>query len=381
MASAPASPEPAAARLAASTSWDAEADDTLVCLAVRRETHDVKTFVLAAPEPRRYAYAPGQFLTFAFEIGGETVPRCYTLSSAPTRPHAVSITVKRVPGGPVSNWLHDTLKPGDTVRALGPMGEFTCFAHPAPKYLLLSGGSGVTPMMAMARTFHDLGESRDVAFVHSARTPADIVFRGELETMARLDPAFRLHAICEADAPDEVWDGPKGRLSPEILREAVPDFLEREVFVCGPAPYMAAVRAMLSEADFDMARHHEESFDFGALPEADRAAAAQAEQALDAEGQDQPLAAPVTRTFRVEFAKTRRVLDCPEDSTVLDAARRAGIRLPSSCAKGLCGTCKSKVTSGTVAMAHAGGIRQREIDAGMALLCCSKPTSDLVVER
>ena len=375
MASAPAPREQAAARLAASTPWDAEADDTLVCLAVRQETHDVKTFVLAAPEHRRYAYAPGQFLTFAFEIGGETVHRCYTLSSAPTRPHAVSITVKRVPGGPVSNWLHDTLKPGDTVRALGPMGEFTCFAHPAQKYLLLSGGSGVTPMMAMARTFHDLGESRDVAFVHSARTPADIVFRGELETMARLDPAFRLHAICEADAPDEAWAGPKGRLSPAILREAVPDFLEREVFVCGPASYMAAVRAMLSEAGFDMARHHEESFDFGALPEADRAAAAQAEQALDAEGQDQPLAAPVTRTFRVEFAKTRRVLDCPEDSTVLDAARRAGIRLPSSCAKGLCGTCKSKVTSGTV------GIRQREIDAGMALLCCSKPTSDLVVER
>lgn len=87
------------------------------------------------------------------------------------------------------------------------------------------------------------------------------------------------------------------------------------------------------------------------------------------------------RSFRVEFAKTRRVLDCPEDTTVLDAARKAGIRLPSSCAKGLCGTCKSKVTSGTVAMTHAGGIRQREIDAGMALLCCSRPTSDLVIER
>ncbi|WP_279357712.1 hybrid-cluster NAD(P)-dependent oxidoreductase [Methylobacterium indicum] len=382
MASAPASLDPAAALLAAATAWDAEADDTLVCLAVRQETHDVKTFVLAAPEPRRYAYAPGQFLTFAFEIGGETVHRCYTISSAPTRPYAVSITVKRVPGGPVSNWLHDTLKAGDTVRALGPMGEFTCFAHPAQKYLLLSGGSGVTPMMAMARTFHDLGQGRDVAFVHSARTPADIVFRGELETMARLDPAFRLHAVCEGDAPDEAWTGPRGRLSLAVLRETVPDFLEREVFVCGPAPYMAAVRTMLSEAGFDMARHHEESFDFGALPEADRAAAAEAEQALDAEAQDpQAPLAPAVRTFRVEFAKTRRVLDCPEDSTVLDAARKAGIRLPSSCAKGLCGTCKSKVTSGTVAMTHAGGIRQREIDAGMALLCCSKPTSDLVVER
>ncbi|AWN48703.1 hybrid-cluster NAD(P)-dependent oxidoreductase [Methylobacterium terrae] len=382
MNSVPASTEPAASRLAATASWDAEADDALVCLAVRDETHDVKTFVLAPSGPRLFAYAPGQFLAFAFEIGAETIHRCYTISSAPTRPHALSITVKRVPGGPVSNWLHDTLKPGDTVRALGPMGDFSCFTHPAQKYLLLSGGSGVTPMMAMARTFHDLGGNRDVAFVHSARSPADIVFRGELETMARLDPAFRFHAVCEADAPDEAWAGPKGRLTLETLSAAVPDLPEREVFVCGPKPYMDAVRAMLREAGFDMARHHEESFDFGALPEAEQQAAAEAGRTLDAESSAEAEAAPAAvRTFRVEFAKTRRVLDCPEDSTVLDAARKAGIRLPSSCAKGLCGTCKSKVTKGTVSMTHAGGIRQREIDAGMALLCCSKPTSDLVVER
>ncbi|WP_342151531.1 hybrid-cluster NAD(P)-dependent oxidoreductase [Methylorubrum sp. SB2] len=374
MASVPSS-EPAARRLTASTPWDAEADDRLVCLAVRDETHDVKTFVLAPKEPRLFAYAPGQFLTFSFEIGGETIHRCYTISSTPTRPHAVSFTVKRMPGGPVSNWLHDNLKPGDTVRALGPMGDFSCFQHPAPKYLLLSGGSGVTPMMSMARTFYDLAEARDVAFVHSARTPTDIVFRAELETMARLDKNFRFHAVCEADAPDEAWTGPKGRLSLDILRQVVLDFMDREVFVCGPKPYMDAVKAMLKDAGFDMARHHQESFDFGELPEAEQAAAAEAEKSLDA--------APArgVRTFRVEFAKTRRVLECPEDTTVLDAARKAGIRLPSSCAKGLCGTCKSKLTKGTVSMSHAGGIRQREIDAGMALLCCSKPTSDLVVER
>jgi ferredoxin-NADP reductase len=374
MASAPSS-EPAAQRLAASAPWDAEADDRLVCLAVRDETHDVKTFVLAPKEPRLFAYAPGQFLTFSFEIGTDTIHRCYTISSTPTRPHAVSFTVKRVPDGPVSNWLHDTLKPGDTVRALGPMGDFSCFRHPAQKYLLLSGGSGVTPMMSMARTFHDLAERRDVAFVHSARTPADIVFRRELETMARLDAGFRFHAVCEADSADEVWSGLTGRLSLDILREAVPDFMDREIFVCGPKPYMDAVQALLRQAGFDMARHHQESFDFGELPEAEQAAATDAEKSLDA--------APAggVRTFRVEFAKTRRVLECPETETVLDAARKAGIRLPSSCAKGLCGTCKSKLTKGTVSMTHAGGIRQREIDAGMALLCCSKPTSDLVVER
>ena len=122
-----------------------------------------------------------------------------------------------------------------------------------------------------------------------------------------------------------------------------------------------------------MSRHHEESFNFEELTGGERAAA----EAASVE----PPAAPAVKTFRVEFAKTRRVIECPENMFVLEAARKAGLRLPSSCTKGLCGTCKSKLVSGTVDMKHAGGIRQREIDAGMTLLCCSKPTSDLVVER
>ncbi|GLK66977.1 hybrid-cluster NAD(P)-dependent oxidoreductase [Hansschlegelia plantiphila] len=365
--------EPAEARLANPRPWDADADDELICRTVREETHDVRTFVFSAKSPRRFAHQPGQFLTFAFEIGGETINRCYTIASAPTTPDTVAITVKRVPGGPVSNWLHDTMKPGSVVRAMGPMGEFTCFRHPAEKYLFLSGGSGVTPMMAMARTFHDLGEARDVAFVHSARTPADIVFRDELELMARHNPDFRFSAICKTDGPAERWPGVRGRLSRPALKLLVPDLRDREVFVCGPAPYMAAVESMLVELGFDMARRHEESFDFDALSAQDTEAAVVAEAELDSR--------PTVRTYKVEFAKTKRVIECGEDTTVLAAARRAGVRLPSSCSKGLCGTCKSKLVSGTVDMSHGGGIRQREIDAGMALLCCSKPTSDLVVDR
>ncbi len=238
--------------------------------------------------------------------------------------------MKRVAGGPVSTGCYDHLKPGDTVRALGPMGDFSCFTHPAGKYLLLSGGSGVTPMMAMARTIHDLGGGRDVAFVHSARTPADIVFRDELAVMASRDPALRVHAICEADAPAR--RGP-GRRAACRSRSCA-----RRCRMSSTARSSSAVRsrtwmrcgAMLAEAGFDMARHHEESFDFGALPDADQEAAREAEQVLDA------VPATGTRTFRVEFAKTKRVLECPEDQTVLDAARKAGIRLPSSCAKGLC---------------------------------------------
>jgi ferredoxin-NADP reductase len=349
--------------------WDSDADGMLVCRAVRQETHDVKTFVLGPREPRRFAYKPGQFLTFEFEIGGETIYRCYTISAAPTRPHTVSITVKRVGGGPVSNWLHDNLRPGEMVKAVGPMGDFTCFEDPGDKYLFLSGGSGITPLMSMARTFHDLGEPKDVVFVHSARSPDDVIFRSELELMARQSPDFRFVPICESDSANEAWGGFKGRLSRTMLDLIAPDFMQRNIYVCGPSAYMAAVRDMLKAAGFDMVRYHEESFNFEELSRTEQAAVIEAEEA------------PAVKVYRVEFAKTRRVIDCPESMSVLEAARRAGLRLPSSCIKGLCGTCKSKLISGTVEMQHAGGIRPREIEAGMRLLCCSKPTSDLVVDR
>lgn len=381
----PASPDSAALRLVPSLPvWNPEADDALVVRAIRDETPDVKTFVLAPRAPCVFRYDPGQFLTLELEIGGQTVNRCYTIASAPTRPHTLSITVKRVPGGPVSNFLHDHVKVGSVLRAVGPMGDFSCFregtAAPAPKYLFLSGGSGITPLMSMARTFHDLGEPRDIVFLHAARSPVDIVFRDELELMARNQPGvFRFAPVCEADSPRAPWHGLRGRVSLPMLSLAAPDFREREIFVCGPAPFMAAVREMLKGAGFDMKRHHEESFDFAALADAEPLLAAEVEAAEMVE--TLKAAEPRVTTYRVSFAKQNRTIECRSDMFVLDAARRNGVRLPSSCSKGLCGTCKSKLIEGTVEMKHGGGIRQREIDAGMALLCCSKPTSDLVVDR
>ena len=351
--------------------WDAEEDDVLVCRAIRQETHDVKTFVFSGRAPRSHAYKPGQFITLDLTIDGQQVNRCYTISSAPTRPHLIAITTKRFAGGVVSPWMHDHLKVGMEIRAMGPMGEFNCVDHASVngKYLLLSAGSGITPLMSMARSFHDLALETDTLFLHSARSPADIIFREELALMAR-GGGFRAIPICEHDSGQESWSGLRGRLTLPMLELAAPDFREREVFACGPAPYMAGVRAILNQAGFDMARYHEESFKFEDLAPVDAGEAPPANEN-----------AAAVKTFRVEFTKSRRVVEVPADTHVLAAARAAGMRLPSSCTRGLCGTCKSKLVSGEVAMQHQGGIRQREIDQGMVLICCSKPLSDLVIER
>ena len=356
--------------------WTSDVEETLVCCQVRQETHDVKSFFFMSREGRTFSFEPGQFITLELDIDGETINRCYTISSAPTRPHTISITVKRVPGGKVSNWLHDNLRPGASVRVLGPAGEFTCARHAAGKYLFLSAGSGITPLMSMSRSHHELGEDRDIVFVHSARTPDDIIFARELDLIAANQQRFRTSFVCERIGARTNWPGITGFLTLPLLRLIAPDFMEREIFTCGPAPYMKAVRDLLEEAGFDRTRYHEESFSFESLSPAEQAAATDdAAEPADAGGAD------AQARFSVTFAKTRRDIECGAHEHVLDAAKRAGLRLPSSCTQGMCGTCKVKLVSGEVDMHHNGGIRQREIDQAMVLLCCSKPLSNLVVDK
>jgi ferredoxin-NADP reductase len=355
----------------ASRGWSADEDEILRCVSVRQESHDVKTFVLAADAPRSFRYLPGQFITLELDIDGRRSNRCYTLSSTPTRPDLVSITVKRVPGGAVSNWLHDHLRPGMALPAMGPSGAFSCFTAPAERYLFASGGSGVTPLLSMTRALHDLGSDADIVFLHCARTPADLLFPEELAMMARNMPRLRLAMVCEHHSPGSAYAGHLGRLDAHRLAHIAPDFLERDVYTCGPAPFMAAVRGLLDAAGFEMRRYREESFSFESLPAGSANSPVNAQESIES----------TEKIYRIQLQKLGGVFDCRADQTILQAATAAGFRLPSSCSSGACGTCKTKKVSGQVDMKHAGGIRQREIDQGFMLPCCSRPLGDVVLDR
>lgn len=349
------------------TGWSSGEPKSLKCCDVRDETHDVKTFTFYSDEFQALAFEPGQFITIVPTINGQAISRCYTLSSSPARPFTFSITVKRVPGGLVSNWLHENLHAGDQLIAYGPAGVFTSTCSDARKLLYLSAGSGVTPLMSMTRASHDLAADVDIAFVHSARSPVDIVFRQELHLLQALKPSLRVLAVCETTDSEPEWSGPVGRLTLEILSRSVPDFLEREVFTCGPKGYMDAVQALLAGAGFDMEHYHQESFDLG--------------------DPSSPVVVPAVASptssngaFTITLAKSGKTFQMSSGETILSAARRAGAVVPSSCSQGICGTCKTAVLEGSVDMNANGGIRQREIDKGFRLLCCSRPTSDLVID-
>ena len=338
-----------------------DAED-LECAMVIPETADCVTFAFRAPSGAWFDYQPGQFLTLELPVPGGPLLRTYTISSSPSRPLSISVTVKAQAGSIGSRWMLENLKPGMRIKAHGPAGAFSFHRHPARKYLFISAGSGITPMMSMTTWAWDSGEMPDITFVHAARKPSDIVFRQRLEGFAARVPGLQLRFTVEEVEPFAVWPGFKGRLNQIMLGLMAPDYLEREVFCCGPAPFMAAVREMLQSLGFDMAHYHEESF-----------AAPQPEEV------PVELAPPVAAA-EIAFAASDKTIATDGTETVLAIARRAGLNIPSSCNFGLCGTCKVRKVSGEVAMVHNGGISDDEIAAGMILACCSRPQGTVVVD-
>ncbi len=339
----------------------------LEVVGISDDAPQVKTFTFRSEAQTWFRYRPGQFVTLELPVGDEPVHRTYTLSSSPSRPFSIAVTVKAQAGSIGTRWMFDHLSVGARLKAYGPSGDFTLHAHPAAKYLFVSAGSGVTPMMSMLRWLNDCAPGTDVAFVNCARRPEEIIFRRELELLGSRMPGLSLAFMIEERSSRESWFGHMGRIDAVRLPLLAPDFREREVFCCGPEPFMRAVREMLAAGGFDMAHYHQESF---APPAAEPVVAevlAEAEQAAEA-------AVPVRFSLSdVEGA-------CLPGQTVLQTARAAGVRIPAACEFGLCGTCKVLKTAGAVEMAHNGGILDHEIDEGYILACCAKPLGAVAVE-
>ena len=337
----------------------------LECISVTPETQDVMTFLFRSEDQNWFRYLPGQFVTLELPVGKEPLYRTYTLSSSPSRPYALSVTVKAQANSIGTRWMFDNLRPGMKIRALGPLGDFSYVRHPGDKYLFISAGSGVTPMMSMVRDMSDRAPQSDIAFINCSRSPSDIVFRHELEYLARFMPKLSLGFIVENCGRTDLWSGLKGMVDKAKIALLSPDFMERTVFCCGPEPFMAAVRSMLDASGFDMSRYHQESF-------SPAAPVTVGESVLtDVDGEELSM---------VGFTLSGKEMACQPGQTVLMTARAAGVRIGAACESGICGTCRVLKLSGEVEMNHNGGILDDEIEEGYILACCSRPLTDVKVE-
>ena len=355
--------------------WAAEPwsdDELLECTMVVPETPDTATFTFRSPSGAWFDYQPGQFLTLDLPVDpargpAGNVQRTYTISSSPSRPLSISVTVKAQPLSVGTRWMLTHLKPGVRIKAYGPSGIFSFHRHPAKKYLFISAGSGITPMMSMTTWSWDSGEAPDIAFVHAARRPSDIIFRHRLEQFASRTPGLQLHFTVEEQDTFGAWPGYRGRLNQIMLGLMAPDYLEREVFCCGPEPFMQAVRDMLIALGFDMDHYHQESFGAPIKTEAD---APVIEDVVPEEG----------AKAQITFTASGVTAACAETDTVLAVAKRSGLNIPSGCTFGLCGTCRIRKVSGEVHMVHNGGISDEDIEEGYILACCSHPMGKIEVE-
>jgi ferredoxin-NADP reductase len=307
------------------------------------ETGDTRTLVLR-PNARWRGFAAGQHVCVDVDIGGVRHQRTYSLSSAPGDRGTIAITVKRQPGGRVSGFLHDRVRPGHVLGLSQAAGRFV-LPDPLPaRLVLLSAGSGITPVMSMVRHLHARAARTDVVLVHSCRNAADAVFGRELRARARVWPALRPHFVFTAET---------GRLDRNRLVGLVPDWSAREGFVCGPDGFMDLVRTLWGEAGL-----------------ADRL---RCESFGGAAATRPPTGAATT----VSCARSGTVFRASVDRPLLVEAERAGLRPRFGCRRGICHTCVVRKVCGTVENLATGAVTS-DPDT-MIQLCISAPRSDVTL--
>ena len=358
--------------------WGEADSSTLICRQVQDITHDVKTFLFESAQPSLFQHEPGQFVTLQLQIDGRSVSRCYTISTPPTRPHLLGITVKRQPGGLVSNWLHDTMAPGQRISADGPFGVFTIARHPSAKYLFLSGGK-----RDHSRHVHDAEPVRPrFRCRRRVRAQCADTIRHHLPPRARDDRQYGAHRPRGPRVRAGFGPGAVGRISRLPERRDAATAGTRPGGACRVLLRARAVHGRRSpDAGHCRFRHAELSRgvlllrgppDEGVFRSRDNRCSHRTTT-----GQSD---ASEAKTYSVEFVRSGRTFTCADDENVLDAAYAAGLSPLSSCGQGMCGTCKTTVLSGTVDMQHNGGIRPREVAQNKILICCSKPLSDLTID-
>lgn len=328
---------------------------------VIQETEEAISLQFEVPESVRtlYQYQPGQFLTLRVPWDGGNQVRCYSMSSSPELDTELQVSVKRVPGGRVSNYLCDNVKPGDVIDVMPPAGVFVPKSFD-DELLLFAGGSGITPVYSILRTALVKGNAR-IRLIYANRDEQSVIFKDALKSL-QADYPQRLEVIHLLDSlngiPSEAF---LASLSGAMSSST-------QVFICGPAPFMDAVERAMSNVDIPPSAIHLERF-----------------VAASAEGKKVEVAASdgsiSTCDTTVEIGRDIHQFPWQSDETLLDAAEKAGVELPYSCCSGLCASCMCEVVEGEVSMLVNEVLDERDIKQKLILSCQAIPHSKVAKIR
>src|SRR4051794_25974410 len=283
---------------------------------VTKETDDAVT-VFIKPGWEWPGHEPGQYLRIGFVIDGKHHWRAYSITADPGRPDGcISITPKLVEEGQVSPYVVRELKPGTVVRLGGVEGTFILPDPPPERMLFITAGSGITPVMSMLRSLERKGALKDVVHLHSARTEDDAIFGDQLRRLHERHEGYRLHLQLT---------GEHGRLTPDHFEEYVPDWADREAFVCGPAEMLDTMTEHW-EARGDCDRLHMERF-----------------QPIIGQGDGEQ-----GDGGTIKFLDSDIEAQSDGSQPILVAGEEAGATLPFGCRMGICHTCVGKLCSGQI---------------------------------
>jgi len=332
---------------------------------VVHETHDTVTIVMEVPTDLAdvFVYDAGQFCNVRAEIGGEEVLRCYSMSSAPATDTDLAITVKRVVGGLMSNWLHDHVREGDTLELMKPTGEFVAHATDAP-IVGFCGGSGVTPVFSIAKQVLAT-TSRSMRVLYANRDRASVIFHDEWAHLVQ-QYGSRLTVQHHLDADS-------GLLAAADIERFIGEGTAADFYVCGPGPFMDVVEAGLAAAAVPAERISIERFVTGG-PSTEPAPSQAAPTVPSAGDGGEP-----TEEMTIILKGKSHTTAYNAGDTVLDTARRMGLKPPYSCELGNCASCMALVTQGAATMRRNTALRPDEVAEGWVLTCQARPTGRVVV--
>lgn len=360
----------------------------LTVAAIERLTADAVEVVFAVPPElaAEFDYLPGQHVAVRLTRDGHEIRRSYSLC-APMGGGLLHIAVRVEPGGIFSTFANSELAVGDTVEVMTPQGSFTLrpdvssTAHVAA----IAAGSGITPIMALATSVLSGAPGATFTLVYSSRTAETVMFVEELADLKDrfLDRLEVHHVLTREQRLSPVHTG---RLSPErldvLFESIVPPASVDEWFLCGPIDLVTEVRAELAARGTPLGRVHVELFTTGALPRQVAPMAGRptpsAAAGRGAAGDVIPDLRPGEASVTLRLTGQSATVACGVDERILDAALRARPDTPFSCTNGVCGTCRAKLTAGTVEMETNFALEDDEIAAGYILTCQAVCTSDRV---